>query len=95
MNPLLPLELLQTGEWADVADVQGDPAWVGRMAELGVRAECRLQVLQAGSPCLVQINGSRLCLRGEQAMRILVRLVPVDSPQAAFPSSVRLAVESC
>lgn len=70
---LLPLELLGTGEWADVADVTGEPAWVGRMAELGVRIGSRLQVLQPGSPCLLQVGGSRLSLRGETAMQILVR----------------------
>jgi Fe2+ transport system protein FeoA len=72
-HELLPLELVGSGEWADVADVQGEPAWVGRMAELGVRVGSRLRVLQAGSPCLLQVGGSRLSLRGEAAWHILVR----------------------
>jgi ferrous iron transport protein A len=87
--PLLPLELLQAGEAADVAEVHGEPAWVGRMAELGLRAGSRVQVLQPGSPCLLQVNGTRLCLRGEQAMQILVR------PVAVAPCAVQLAVEPC
>ena len=72
---LLPLELLHPGEWADVAEVSGEPGWVGRLAELGIRAGCRLRVLQWGSPCLVQVDGSRLSLRSELAMQILVRPV--------------------
>ncbi len=72
---LLPLELLETGEWADVADVTGEPGWVGRLAELGVRIGCRLQMLRGGYPCLLQVGGSRLSLRGEDAMQILVRPV--------------------
>jgi Fe2+ transport system protein FeoA len=72
---LLPVELLGGGEWADVAEVSGEPNWVGRMAELGVRIGCRLQVLQPGSPCLLQVGGCRLCLRGDCAMQILVRPV--------------------
>ena len=76
---LLPLELLSSGEWADVAEVTGEPAWVGRMAELGVRTGSRLQVLQPGSPCLLQVGGSRLSLRGHTAMQILVRPVAVAS----------------
>ena len=72
---ILPLECLRAGEWADVEDVSGEPDWVGRMAELGVRAGCRLQVLQPGSPCLLQIGGGRLCLRGDCLMQILVRPV--------------------
>jgi Fe2+ transport system protein FeoA len=77
VNPdsLLPLELLGSGDWADVAEVSGEPSWVCRMAEMGVRAGCRLQVLQPGSPCLLQVGGCRLCLRSECAAQILVRLV--------------------
>jgi ferrous iron transport protein A len=73
LDNLLPLEMLQAGEWADVEDVSGEPEWVGRMAELGVRNGCRLQVLQPGSPCMLQVGGCRLCLRGECLMQILVR----------------------
>jgi Fe2+ transport system protein FeoA len=77
VNTVLPLELLRTGEWADVAEVTGEPGWVCRLAELGVRAGCRLQMLQAGCPCLLQVGSSRFCLRGECAMQILVR--PVEA----------------
>jgi Fe2+ transport system protein FeoA len=75
IDTLLPLELLGSGEWADIAEVSGEPSWVCRMAELGVRTGCRLQVLQPGSPCLLQVGGCRLCLRGECAAQILVRPV--------------------
>ncbi len=75
VETLLPLEFLRPGEWADVAEVTGEPNWVGRMAELGVRAGCRLQMLQGGCPCLLQVGGCRLSLRGECAMQILVRPV--------------------
>ena len=70
---LIPLEYLRTGEWADVAEVSGDSAWVGRMAELGVRSGCRLQVVQDGSPCLLNIAGCKLCVRGDASAQILVR----------------------
>jgi ferrous iron transport protein A len=76
-HALLPLEHLQAGDWADVEHVSGEPGWVGRMAELGVRTGCRIQVLRSGTPCLLIVGGSRLCLRGEYAMRILVRPVAV------------------
>ena len=73
---LLPLDLLQSGQWADVAEVVGEPAWVGRLAELGVRTGCRLCMLQPGSPCLLQVGGCRLSLRGDGTTQILVRLLP-------------------
>jgi len=67
--------MLRCGEWADVAEVHGEPAWVGRMAELGLREGSRLQMLRAGSPCLLQLGESRLSLRGETAFQIMVRPV--------------------
>ncbi|MFO0877071.1 MAG: FeoA family protein [Gemmataceae bacterium] len=73
MEPLLPLECLQPGEWAEVADVTGEPGWVGRLGELGIRVGCHLQMLRCGSPCLVQVGGGRLSLRGDHGMQVLVR----------------------
>jgi ferrous iron transport protein A len=75
LHALLPLEYLRPGEWADVAEVIGEPGWVGRLAEIGLGTGCRLLLLQPGSPCLLQIGGSRLSLRGEEGTRILVRPV--------------------
>jgi ferrous iron transport protein A len=73
---IFPLECLRPGEWAEVFDVSGEPSWVGRLAELGIRAGTRVQMLRDGSPCLVRVGGGRLSLRGETVMRVLVR--PVD-----------------
>jgi ferrous iron transport protein A len=75
LDTLLPLDCLLSGEWAEVADVNGEPGWVCRLAELGVRVGCRLRMLQGGSPCLVQVGESRLSLRGENSTQILVRPV--------------------
>ena len=72
---LLPLELVGSGEFAIIEEVHGDTGLVGRLAELGLRHGCRLQVLQPGSPCMLQVGGCRLCLRSEEAMRIFVRPV--------------------
>lgn len=74
-HDLLPLDMLRAGEWAEVAEVHGEPGWVGRMAELGLRLGSRLRVLQAGSPCLLQVGEARLSLRGELAFQIMVRPV--------------------
>jgi ferrous iron transport protein A len=73
---ILPLDLLDSGTSAVVEDIQGEPHWVGRMAEIGIRQGCQLQVVRSGSPCLLQLQGCRLCLRGDDTTRILVR--PVD-----------------
>ena len=75
---LIPLDMLRAGEWAEIADVSGDPSWVGRLAELGLRQGSRLCVLQPGSPCLLQVADCKLCLRGGECSRILV--TPVGGP---------------
>jgi len=89
MTAPLPLEFLRAGEWAEVAEVAGEVSWVSRMAELGLRVGSRVHVVQGGSPCLVQINGTRLCLRGSQAMLVLV------NPIALEPAALRVALERC
>lgn len=72
---LLPLDMMRAGEIGEVAEVAGDPAWVGRLAELGLREGARLCIVQSGTPCLLQIANGRLCLRGSECSQILVRPV--------------------
>jgi ferrous iron transport protein A len=69
---LMPLDMLRAGE---VAEVSGLASWVGRLAELGIRVGCRLRVVQPGSPCLLDVGGCKLCLRGGECSSILVRPV--------------------
>jgi Fe2+ transport system protein FeoA len=75
MPDLLPLELVSRGEWARVEQVSGEPNWIGRMAELGIRIGAVVRVLQSGSPCILQIGAARLSLRGDCGSQVLVRLV--------------------
>ncbi len=75
-SALLPLECLRPGEWAEIQDVSGEPTWIARLAELGVRVGCRIQMLRDGSPCLIQVGGGRLSLRGDPFTQVLVR--PLD-----------------
>lgn len=70
--PMLPLECLRPGEWAEVAEVSGQADWVRRMAELGVREGCRLQMLTPGSPCMLAVGQTRLCLRCDACGSVLV-----------------------
>ena len=76
---LLPLELVEAGGWAEVEDIAGEPTWVSRLAELGVRVGSRLQVLRQGRPCLLRIGSCRLSFRDESGMQILVRPLPAVS----------------
>jgi len=77
---LLPLELLEAGEWAEVLEVSGDPASVHRLAEIGVRAGARVKMLQSGTPCLVQIGGAKLSLRNHWKTEVTVRPLGLAEP---------------
>ncbi len=70
---MIPLDTLRAGEKAEIAAVHGDAAWVGRLADLGLREGCAVCVLQPGSPCLLDVSGTRLCLRGTDSAEIYVR----------------------
>ncbi|HEX5272226.1 MAG TPA: FeoA family protein [Gemmataceae bacterium] len=70
---LLPLDCLHSGDWAEVAKVTGEPKWVSRLAELGIRPGTLVKILQPGSPCLIEIDGCRLSLRLDYESQILVR----------------------
>jgi ferrous iron transport protein A len=72
-NGLLPLELLRSGEWAEVREVVGCQASVSRMAELGLRTGSRLRILRQGRTCLLELGGSRLSLRSDDKTQVLVR----------------------
>jgi ferrous iron transport protein A len=70
---MIPLDCLRAGEHAEVVDVSGEPQLVCRMAELGLRAGTRIQMVQAGQTCMLQVGGCRLCIRGDDSMQIFVQ----------------------
>jgi Fe2+ transport system protein FeoA len=74
-TPVLPLQSMDEGDWADIAEVRGDSAWISRLAELGIAAGRRLQVLRRGTPCLLQLGSARVSLRQDAGSQILVRRV--------------------
>jgi Fe2+ transport system protein FeoA len=77
VDGVLPASVLSAGAVAEVIDVSGEPAWVARMAELGLAAGSRVRMLRPGQPCLLEVGGSRLSLRGDLTTHILVR--PLES----------------
>jgi Fe2+ transport system protein FeoA len=72
---LMPLDMLRAGDWAEVEEVTGQSGWISRLAELGIRQGCRLQVVQPGATCLLAVSGCKLCLRSGECSQILVRPV--------------------
>ena len=70
---MMPVDVLSCGEWADVAEVSGEPSWITRLAELGLRVGSRIRVLQQGTPCILQVGDARLSLRGDAVLQVLVQ----------------------
>lgn len=69
----LPLSQLAPGRWAEVTQMLGPPEQVHRLEEMGIRRGSRVEMVAAGSPCIVRVLGSKLCFRDNQLLSVLVR----------------------
>ena len=70
---LIPLGFLPRGQIAEIGQVIGKADQVQRLRELGIRSGMSVEMVQPGSPCIVVIDGQRLCFRESEAIGILVR----------------------
>jgi Fe2+ transport system protein FeoA len=73
MVSLLPLFQLEPGQRARIRQLMGMPDQVHRLEELGLRAGSTVEMVQPGSPCIVRLDGGKLCFRGTEAFSVLVR----------------------
>jgi ferrous iron transport protein A len=73
MDFVLPLVQLLPGQTAQVCQLMGLPDQVHRLEELGLRTGTRVEMVQAGSPCIIRLEGSKLCFRENEAFSVLVR----------------------
>jgi len=72
MHALMPLTALSPGQVAEVRQVVGSPEHVRRLEELGLRDGARLEMVRSGSPCIVRIGASTLCLRNGELVAVMV-----------------------
>jgi ferrous iron transport protein A len=70
---VFPLELLASGQIAQVDCVMGDTAHVHRLEEMGLRAGAIVEMVQSGSPCIIRLSGAKLCFRESELLQVLVR----------------------
>jgi Fe2+ transport system protein FeoA len=73
VNDSIPLQCLEIGSIGAVTAVVGHGDLVHRLDEIGLRQGAEVQMVQAGQPCIVRVNGQRLCLRADELLRVLVR----------------------
>ena len=69
----IPLSMLGCGERGEISQVVGQPDLVHRLREMGLHDGVEIAVLRAGSPCIVSVDGQRLCFRDGESFSILVR----------------------
>jgi ferrous iron transport protein A len=73
MPELVPVSVLRRGQVAEIGQLVGAPEQVRRLEELGLRIGAWLEILRNGSPCIVRVEGSKLCFRNGDSLRVLVR----------------------
>ncbi|HTU25265.1 MAG TPA: FeoA family protein [Pirellulales bacterium] len=73
MNEMIPLEFLPAGRSAAVGQLIGGENDIQRLEELGLRGGAEIEMVQAGSPCIVRMAGQKLCFRADDLLRIWVR----------------------
>ena len=69
----IPLHLLAAGEHASIDQLLGPPAEIHRLEELGLRVGRAIEMVQSGTPCIVRLEGAKLCFRQTEGCHILVR----------------------
>lgn len=74
MHDLIPLALIPIGRHAHVEHVTGNPDHVRRLNEMGLSGGRRIEMLQPGSPCIIRLEGHKLCFRADEVTSVLVKL---------------------
>ena len=72
MIDAIPLTMLRRGEVASVQQLVGTPESVRRLHELGIRSGALVEIIRGGSPCIIRIEGTTLCFRHDEQVRVLV-----------------------
>lgn len=72
MLDLTPISMLRPGQVAEVRQVLGMPEHVRRLEELGLRKGVRLEMVRSGSPCIVRLGVSTICLRNGELAAVMV-----------------------
>lgn len=70
----LPLSACRSGECGEIVQVDGDGATLRRLREMGIEPGVMIRIARAGSPVILHVHGARLCLRGELADAVLLRV---------------------
>jgi Fe2+ transport system protein FeoA len=73
LNDLIPLQLLSAGQAGRIDALIGAAGEVQRLQEMGLRQGAWVEMVQPGSPCIVKLEGSKLCLRDANLFQVMVQ----------------------
>ena len=75
MVDFVPLNQLDSGQPAEISDVKGEPLHVHRLHEFGLRRGTKIQMFRPGNPCIIRMAGSKVCVRIDNSLQIMVKPV--------------------
>ena len=75
---LIPINHLEPGQGGQIDQLLGRPEHVQRLEELGLRGGRYIEMVQSGSPCIVRLDGQKICFRGGELLNVLVRPAAVQ-----------------
>jgi len=83
---MIPLQLLNTGETADIVVVGGETSLVTRLNEMGLREGEIVHMVRSGEPCIVAVGNHRLTFRGNETAHIYVNVL-ADTPHPSVAAT--------
>jgi Fe2+ transport system protein FeoA len=72
MGPLLPVHHLSSGKFARIRRLVGRPEDVHRLEEFGLRPGATIEMFRSGNPCILRLEGHKVCFRSEDGLEMLV-----------------------
>lgn len=75
MVDFIPLHKLACGQPAEILGITGDPGRVHRLHEFGLRKGVNIEMFRSGNPCIIRMDGSKVCLRMDDSLQVLVKPV--------------------
>ena len=72
MTGFIPISALRPGEVAEIREIVGPIEHIRRLEELGLRSGSVLEMVRGGSPCIIRVGGSKLCIRHDELLRVMV-----------------------
>jgi Fe2+ transport system protein FeoA len=69
---IIPLARLVAGQAARISHVRGRADHVHRLEEFGLRTNVAIRMFRPGNPCIIHLDGNKVCLRADDYLQVLV-----------------------